>query len=253
MRILISNDDGFGKPGILLLEEIAKKIGSEVFVSAPSSNMSGAGHSLTMMTPLRINEYDDHHFSVNGTPTDSVVMALRHLMKDKPDFVFSGINNDANLSDDISYSGTVAAAMEAELFDIPAIAFSQKIDNNGEIDWEVARTYAPVALKVITEKYRFPKGILLNINFPACKVEEVKGIRVTTQGTRTIDDHVIQSVDPRGIPYYWIGPAEYRKKDDERDIGTDLGAVYHKYVSITPLSVNMTARSEMSVLGDLFS
>lgn len=253
MKFLISNDDGIGAPGILLLEEVAKKFSSEVYVFAPSSNMSGAGHSLTLKSPLRLKEHDKFHYSVNGTPTDSVVMALRYLMIEKPDFVLSGINFDSNLADDITYSGTVAAVMEACLFDVPAIAFSQKMSKDGMINWDVAKTYAPVVLKVIMDKFRFPKGVFLNVNFPSCDIKDVKGIKITHQGTRIIDDHVIQSIDPRGDPYFWIGPAEYRKNDDNKDLSTDLGAVNSGYVSITPLSIDMTARSEISVLNELFS
>lgn len=253
MKILISNDDGIGAPGIVLLEEIAKKFSDDVYVFAPSSNMSGAGHSLTLKSPLRMKEYDSHHFSVNGTPTDSVVMALRYLMKEKPDFVLSGINFDSNLADDITYSGTVAAVIEASLFDIPAVAFSQRMNNDGTINWDVARTYAPVVLKVIMDNYRFTKGVFLNVNFPACDVKDVKGIKVTNQGARAINDHVIRSTDPRGLPYFWIGAADYRKDESEKNIKTDLGAVHSKYVSITPMSIDMTARAEISVLSELFS
>jgi 5'-nucleotidase len=253
MKILLSNDDGVGAPGIVLLEKIVKKFTDDFLVVAPSSNMSGTGHSLTLKSPLRLKEVDSKHFAVNGTPTDSVVMALRYLMKKKPDFVFSGINYDANLADDITYSGTVAAAMEATLFNVPAIAFSQKMSKDGSINWNVAKTYAPVVLAVIMEKFKFADGVLLNINFPSCSVREVKGIKVTSQGSRAIEDHVIQSIDPRGKPYFWIGPAEYRKNEDDRDINTDLGAVHSKYVSITPISLDMTARSEFDMLNELFA
>ena len=203
MKILISNDDGIGSPGISLLEKVAKKFSDDVYVFAPETNMSGAGHSLTLTSPLRLREHDERHFSVDGTPTDSVVMALRYLLKEKPDFVFSGVNVDANMADDVTYSGTVAAAIEASLFDIPAIAFSQRLKKDGGIDWDVARTYAPVVLKVIMEKFRFAKGVFLNVNFPSCDVSAVKGVKITSQGTRAIDDHVIQSTDPRGKPYFW--------------------------------------------------
>jgi 5'-nucleotidase len=253
LKILISNDDGYGSTGILLLEEVAKKFSDAVYVFAPSVNMSGAGHSLTLKSPLRLKEYDDHHFSINGTPTDSVVMALRYLMKDKPDFVLSGINFDANLADDITYSGTVAVAMEACLFDIPAIAFSQRINKDGIANWDVARTYAPVVLKVIIEHYKFTKGVFLNVNFPSCDVKDVKGIRITSQSHRAIDDHVIQSIDPRGEPYFWIGTADYRHRENNKDIDTDLGAIHSWYVSITPMSIDMTARSQINTLSELFS
>ena len=253
MKILISNDDGIHAPGIKILQEIAEKITDEVVVCAPDSNMSGAGHSLTLKTPLRLTEHSAKHYSVNGTPTDSVVMALRYLLKDKPDFVFSGVNCDANLADDISYSGTVAAAIEGSLFGIPAIAFSQALGKDGKANWDIAKVYGPVVLKVILEKFKFPKGVFLNINFPAVELEKVQGIRVTSQGYRAIEDHVIQSIDPRGEPYFWIGPAEYRKKDDEKNITTDLGAINNGYVSITPLSIDMTEKSLLDSLGELFA
>ena len=253
MRILISNDDGIEAKGISVLEEIAKKFSDDVYVFAPKNNMSGAGHSLTLTSPLRMREYDNHHFSVNGTPTDSVVMALRYLLKEKPDFVFSGINFDANMADDVTYSGTVAAAIEACLFDIPSIAFSQRLDKEGNANWEIARTYAPVVLKMIMEHYKFKNGVFLNVNFPSCKLEEVKGIKITSQGTRAIDDHVIKSIDPRGVPYFWIGSADYRKNDSNKDITTDLGAIHSHYVSITPMTIDMTAREEISQLKEIFS
>jgi 5'-nucleotidase len=253
MRILISNDDGIDSAGIIVLEEIAKKFSNEVFVVAPTSNMSGAGHSLTLKSPLRLKEIDNEHFAVDGTPTDSVVMALRHIMNEKPDLVLSGINNDSNLADDITYSGTVAAAMEACLFGIPAIAFSQKISEDGSLNWDIPRTYAPIILKLIMDRFKFPEGVLLNVNFPSCDILEVKGIKITSQGTRAIEDHVIQSIDPRGEPYFWLGPADYRKKEDDNDFNTDLGAVHNGYVSITPLSLDMTSRSQMKVLNELFS
>lgn len=253
MKILISNDDGIHAPGIKILEEIAQKVADEVIVCAPDSNMSGAGHSLTLKTPLRLTEHSEKHYSVNGTPTDSVVMALRYLLNEKPDFVFSGVNCDANLADDISYSGTVAAAIEGSLFGVPSIAFSQTLSKDGKANWDVAKVYGPVVLKVILEKFKFPKGVFLNINFPAVGLEEIKGIKITSQGYRAIEDHVIQSIDPRGEPYFWIGPADYRKKDDEKDVHTDLGAINSGYISITPLSVNMTEKSLLDSLGELFS
>jgi len=252
MKILISNDDGIGAPGIKVLEEIASKIAEEVIVVAPDSNMSGAGHSLTLKTPLRLTEYDSKHYSVNGTPTDSVVMALRHVMPEKPDYVFSGINFDSNLAEDMTYSGTVSAAMEASLLGVPAIAFSQKINKDGTANWDISRLYGPIVLKLILEKFTFPSNVLLNVNFPSGDVSGVKGIKITRQGIRTIEDHVIKSIDPRGTPYFWIGPAEYRQKEDNSDIETDLGAIHSGYVSITPISLDMTSGSTIGILRDLF-
>ncbi|MDR1332996.1 MAG: 5'/3'-nucleotidase SurE [Holosporales bacterium] len=253
MRILVSNDDGISAVGIAVLEEIAKQFADDVYVVAPLTNMSAAGHSLTLKSPLRLLERDSRHFAVDGTPTDSVVMALRHVMPERPDFVLSGVNADSNLADDITYSGTVAAAMEASLFGIPAIALSQKISKDGSINWDIAREYAPVVLKMVMNNFKFGRGVLLNVNFPSGDTGSVKGIKITTQGTRAIDDHVIQSTDPRGDPYFWIGPAEYRNKEDHNDLSIDLGAVHNGYVSITPLSLNMTAVSQLRALEELFT
>jgi 5'-nucleotidase len=254
VKILLSNDDGIGAPGLIILEDIAKKFAEEVVVIAPESNMSGSGHSLTLSTPLRLKKLaDDYHFSLNGTPTDCIVMAIRHIMSQRPDFVLSGINYDSNLAEDITYSGTIAAAMEATLLGVPAIAFSQKMDKDGMVNWEIAKTYTPVVLKIIMDKFHFPKHVFLNVNFPACKINEVKGILVTRQGTRTIDDHVIMAIDPRGAPYFWIGPAEYRKNEDNKMLDTDLGAVNSGYVSITPMSLDMTDITSLKVLNELFA
>lgn len=252
MKILLSNDDGINAAGIKVLEEIASTIADTVIAVAPDSNMSGAGHSLTLKTPLRITEYDSRHYSVNGTPTDSVVMALRHIMPEKPDYVLSGINFDSNLAEDITYSGTIAAAMEGRLLGVPSIAFSQKINKDGTVNWDVARKYGPIILKMILEKFIFQPKIILNVNFPAVDVENVKGIKITTQGSRAIEDHVIKSIDPRGEAYFWIGPAEYRKREDNTDIETDLGAIHGGYISITPLSLDMTSRSTFTALKGIF-
>ena len=253
MRILLSNDDGIGAPGILLLEDIAREIAEEVYVVAPDTNMSGAGHSLTFKTPLRLKEYDDYHFSVNGTPTDSVVMAVRHIMANKPDFMMSGINCDANLAEDITYSGTVAAAMEACLLGIPSIALSQQVFKNGSVNWEVVKKHGPNIIKQIIKNYEMPKEILLNINFPALeRAEDLKGIRVTQQGFRSGEDHVIKSIDPRGNPYFWIGGAEYRRHDTTSDLDTDLGAINNDFISITPISLDLTADKAIAGLKEVF-
>ncbi len=254
MKVLISNDDGIGAPGILILEEIAKSIADEVIVVAPDSNMSGAGHSLTLKTPLRLRQHDDHHFSVNGTPTDSVVMAIKYVMPQKPDIMLSGINYDGNLAEDITYSGTVAAAMEARLLGIPSIAFSQKMFKDDSISWEVAKKYGPIIIDIILKRYTFPKDVLLNINFPAVhNVDEVRGIRITNQGFRAGEDHVIQSVDPRGDPYFWIGGADYRKNDTTTELATDLGAVNNNFISITPISLDFTAKFAIKELEEVFN
>jgi 5'-nucleotidase len=253
MKILLSNDDGITAPGLALLEEIAKKFTDDVTVVAPDSDMSGAGHSLTLRSPLRLAQHDKTHFSVNGTPTDSVVMAIRHVMPEKPDFLFSGVNYDSNMAEDITYSGTVAAAMEARLLGVPSIALSQKVGEAGKIDQNIVRTFAPKVLKAILDGFEFPEGIFLNINFPSVSVDDVKGVKITAQGTRTIEDRVIQSVDPRGKPYFWIGAADYRKNENHRDVETDLWAVQSGYISVTPISLDMTDRTSFGALNKLFA
>ncbi|MDR2074893.1 MAG: 5'/3'-nucleotidase SurE [Holosporales bacterium] len=253
MKILISNDDGIRAAGISVLEEIAKSISEDVYVVAPDTNMSGAGHSLTLKTPLRLNEHDDHHFSVNGTPTDSVVMALKHVINPKPDIMLSGINYDSNLAEDINYSGTVAAAMEACLLGVSSIAFSQRTFHDGNINWDIARKYGAGIIETIVKEFEFPKNVLLNINFPAANsVGEVRGIKITRQGFRVGENHVIQSVDPRGDPYFWIGGVEHRKNDMTKELETDLGAVNNNFISITPISLDFTAVSTMKDLEEIF-
>jgi 5'-nucleotidase len=252
MRILLTNDDGIGAAGLTVLEEIAKTVANEIFVVAPDSNMSGAGHSLTLKTPLRLHTYDDHHFSVSGTPTDSVLMAIKHVMHEKPDIVLSGINCDANLAEDITYSGTVAAAMEARILGVPSIAFSQNVPAGKTINWDVAKKYCPQILKSILDQYTFPSNVLLNINFPSADVDDVKGIRVTHQGFRAGEDHLIQSVDPRGDKYFWVGGAEYRRKDKTMELSTDLGAINNGFISVTPVSFDFTAISAIESLEKIF-
>jgi 5'-nucleotidase len=252
MKILISNDDGINAEGIKVLEEVALRFSTDVTVVAPSSNKSGAGHSLTLNDPLRVNQIYDRHYSVNGTPTDCVVVGMRHLLDEKPDFVFSGINCDSNLAEDITYSGTIAAAMEACLLGIPAIAFSQQLNEFGCANWTVSRKFAHLVIEHIIGKFKFKKNMFLNVNFPAIESDQVKGFKVTHQGFRDLgDENLIQSVDPRGVPYFWIGSADYRhKRSANIPLDSDIGAANDGYVSITPLSLDLTA---YDVIGDLES
>jgi 5'-nucleotidase len=262
MKVLLSNDDGIEAAGLSLLEDVVREFfdnnvrdesNVDIMVVAPDSDKSGSGHSLTLKRPLRLTEHDARHFSVNGTPTDCVMMAVRHIVDEKPDLMLSGVNSDANVAEDLMYSGTVAAAAEACLHGIPAIAMSQGVDKSGCINWDVARTHAPAVLGRIVGKFEFPKGVFLNINFPYGNAGDVKGVRITSQGERAIKDHVIQSIDPRGNPYFWIGPADYRKNDNHSDMATDLWAVHNGYISITPISLNKTDMQSISVLDRLFS
>jgi 5'-nucleotidase len=248
-RILISNDDGIESPGIKLLEKIARQITSDVWVVAPDQEQSGASHSLTTRRPLRARELGGQRFSVDGTPTDCVVVAVRRLLRDKaPDLVLSGINMGGNVGEDLNYSGTVAVAMEATLLGIPAMALSQDYDDGERIPWETSEAFA---LEVVRRLLRlpWPEHTLYNINFPGVPAKEAGGFAVTHQGKRAISDNLMDGVDPRGRPYYWIGPA---RETGEAEPGTDVAAVADGCVSITPIYLDLTNVTVLASLKKLF-
>lgn len=236
-RILISNDDGINAPGIKVLADIACQFSDDVWIVAPEVNNSGAGHSLTLNRPLRTRRLDDQTYAVDGTPTDCVTIAVHHLLKDHaPDLVLSGVNYGANVAEDVTYSGTVAAAMEATLLNIKAIAFSQVFEDRDSMSWRVASAWAPKVIKESTEM-AWPHGVLLNVNFPDCATSDVTGIRVCTQGTRAPGENVVERIDPRGEPYIWVGAL----RGEDRDVaGTDLSAINEKAVAVTPIHLDMT-------------
>ncbi|MFH1803600.1 MAG: 5'/3'-nucleotidase SurE [Pseudomonadota bacterium] len=235
-RILICNDDGIDAPGIKLLEQIARQLSDDVWVVAPAIEQSGAGHSLTLRHPLRIRQRDTQHFAVDGTPTDCILLALQQIMRDSPpDIVLSGINRGGNLGEDVTYSGTVAAAMEATLLNVPAIAFSQYFSGN-VIDWSVAERHLADVTRTLI-KTGWPKGVLINVNFPESEKDGGARIRVTTQGQRKIGDHIAERLDPRGEPYYWIGAILADLPEDEN---SDLRVIDRGDISVTPISLDFT-------------
>ena len=248
MKILISNDDGIGKSGILALEEVAKRFTEDVYIVAPKENMSGAGHSMTLSHPLRMIKQDDRHFAVTGTPTDCIIMAMNYILDDIPDLVLSGINSDSNLAEDITYSGTIAAAMEGCIFGAKSVALSQALDKNGEANWDIAKEIAFDTIDTILKKYQFKPKIFLNVNLPCVeKREDIKGIKITSHGMRKrVEDCIIRSVDPRREEYFWLGSADYRKNNTCHDLTIDLGAINNNYVSITPIVLDMTANEELN-------
>jgi 5'-nucleotidase len=252
LRILITNDDGYRAEGIKVLEEIARSITNDVWVVAPDTEQSGVSHSLTLRTPLRIISHsdDERHFSVDGTPTDSVVIALKRIMLEcKPDLVLSGINHGSNLGEDITYSGTVSAAMEATLLDVPAIALSQKIGLQDNICFDVAKQYAKdVILKLFDAK--IPYNTLMNVNFPHCDIDEVKGVKIMPQGKRKIGDNLYEYHDPRGKPCYWIG---FDRSLTKERSDSDLFAVNDGYITITPISLDLTNYTELNRLKENFN
>ncbi len=231
-RILITNDDGIHSEGIEALEAAMNEIG-EVYVVAPASEMSGASHSLTLERPLRIRQIDERHWTVDGTPTDCVTLALNRILTDgdRPDICVSGINHGANLGDDATYSGTVAGAMEATILGLPGLAFSLVATRTHDFT-ESAKVATAVTRKALAEG--LPDWTLLNINIPK---GTPKGIRVTRQGFKEAKPVISEHTDPRGKLYYWIGEvrAGFRAEG-----GTDFEAVDEGYVSVTPMRSDLT-------------
>jgi 5'-nucleotidase len=239
LRILVTNDDGINAAGLRVLERVATQLSDDVWVVAPETNQSGASHSLTMHRPLRIREISKRRFAVDGTPTDCVLLALQIIVKDKPvDLVLSGVNHGGNLGEDVTYSGTIAAAMEATLFNVPAIAWSQVYQNGHRVKWgTAARFAADIASRLFSDDW--PKDLLVNVNFPDRIASRVRGYRVTSQGKRKLGDELLERIDPRGRPYVWIGGLRI---DETHQEGSDLQAVAQGYVSITPIHMDMTHR-----------
>ena len=243
MRILVSNDDGIDAPGLKALGEIARQLSDDVWTVAPEVNHSGAGHSLSLREPIRMRKLDERTFAVRGTPTDCVIMGVRHVMDKRPDLILSGVNMGQNLAEDVTYSGTIAAAFEGTLVGVRSIALSQALGIGGKPgvrgpDWQTCTQHAPDIVRRLLALEWAP-NTLMNVNFPDCTPEEVQGIQVTRQGRR--DQEVLQIDERRdtwGTPYYWLG---FRSRKSSAPEGTDLRAVYDGYVSVTPLSLNLTS------------
>lgn len=249
MRILLTNDDGIHAPGLALLEAIAAELSDDVTVCAPAEEQSGAGHSLTLHMPVRLHRFGEKRYAVTGTPTDAVNLALRKLFPDAlPDLVISGINNGENLADDITYSGTISAAMEGALAGIPAIALSQALRDAGH-GFAAAEGWAARVLKPLLDA-PMPKRTLINVNFPALASGAVKGVRVARQGFHDYArGSVVESTDPRGRPYFWFGLEDV---EHTLDHGTDLEAVNDGYVSVTPLQLDFTHHASIGLLAERF-
>lgn len=248
-RILVTNDDGVNARGLDILAEIARGFSDDVWIVAPEAEQSGAGHSLTLRRPLRMTQRGERRYSVDGTPTDCVLMAVGHLLKDrKPDLALSGINRGGNLGEDLTYSGTVAAAMEGTLTGVPSIALSQVYEDGARPDWETARQFAPDIVRRLVEA-GWPDGVLINVNFPAGGPAAVQGSQVVGLGRRKIGDHLVERRDPRGVPYYWIG--SLRNEEPNRP-QTDLAAVMEGYIAITPVHLDLTDRPTVRTLKAVF-
>lgn len=245
LRILVTNDDGINAPGLRVLERIARTLSTDVWVVAPETNQSGASHSLTMHRPLRIRKVSRRRFAVDGTPTDCVLLALQIVIKDGPvDLVLSGVNHGANLGEDVTYSGTIAAAMEATLFNVPAIALSQSCRNGHPVKWATVEHYAPGIISRLFA-IQWMKDLLFNVNFPDVVAASVNGMRVTAQGKRKLGDDLLERIDPRGQPYVWIGGL---RAEEAHPDGTDLHAVAEGFISVTPVHMDMTHRASFERL-----
>jgi 5'-nucleotidase len=253
MRILLTNDDGINAPGLKVLEEIARQFSDDIWICAPSEEQSGAGHSLTLTRPVRLHKHGERRFAVSGTPTDSVMMALREVMPDAPDIILSGVNRGANLADDITYSGTVSAAIEGALAGIRSIAFSQVYAREGmgdEVPFGAALEWGPKVLSRLIDA-PMAERTLINVNFPAVPADDVKGIRVVRQGFHDYArGTIVEGRDPRGYRYFWFGLDQI---EHTLDHGTDLEAIEEGFVAVTPLQLDLTHYSTIGILADRFA
>lgn len=236
MEFLISNDDGIEAIGIRVLADCMRGLGNLTIV-APDKNCSGASNSLTLDSPIRIKELEDGVYRVSGTPTDCVHVALTGLLAEDPDIVVSGINAGANLGDDVIYSGTVAAAMEGRFLGYPALALSLVLGEDSEHHYY--DTAGEVAIRLVKQLQRdpLPADTILNVNVPDCPWSEIRGFEVTRLGYRHRAEPVVKTVDPRGREMYWIGPAG---AEQDAGPGTDFDAIRRKYISVTPIHVDLT-------------
>jgi len=250
LRILVTNDDGVHAPGIEVLEAIARELSDDVWIVGPAEEQSGAGHSLTLADPVRIRQLSERRYAVRGTPTDSVMLGIGVVMKDlRPDLILSGVNRGANLAEDVTYSGTVSAAMEGTLAGVRSVALSQTFgDPNGEFEpFACARAWGASVVRALL-KVDWAKGVLMNVNFPPVGPSAVRGIRVTEQGFHDYGRLIIDArEDMRGTPYYWFGLGPDATQPGHE---TDLKAIREGYISVTPLHLDLTHYPTIAALRD---
>ncbi len=253
MRILVTNDDGIHSEGLDICEEIGRALSDDVWVVAPEHDQSGVAHSLSLNDPLRLRQVAERRFAVRGTPTDCVIMGVRHVLDGKEvDLILSGVNRGRNIGEDVIYSGTVAGAMEGAVLNIPSFALSQSYNSRSGHPpfWETSQRLAPdIIRKVLAQGVR--RDALININFPDCRPEEVKGIAVASLGRRRQERlHIDKRHDGRGNPYYWIA---YTRQNSFQPVdGTDMAAIDSQFIAVTPLKIDITDESGMTGLAKLF-
>ena len=253
MRILLTNDDGINAPGLEVLERLALALSDDVWIVAPAEEQSGAGHSLTLTRPVRLRQHAERKWSVTGTPSDAVAMALKRLLPGPPDVLLSGINRGANLGDDITYSGTVSAAFEGALAGIRAIALSQVYAGEGvgdRVSFAAAEAWGERVLRPLLET-PFAERTLVNVNFPPLDPQAVQGIRVVRQGFHDYArGSVVEGTDPRGYPYYWFGLHGIEHTPGHQ---TDLEAIADGFVAVTPLHLDLTYQPALLALAERFA
>jgi 5'-nucleotidase len=253
MRILVTNDDGIHSDGLDACVEIARALSDDVWIVAPEYDQSGVSHSLSLNDPLRLRPVGERRFAVKGTPTDCVIMASRHILKDHPpDLVLAGVNRGRNAGEDVIYSGTVAGAVEGTILGIPSFALSQSYLSRSDQPphWATAIRNGPDIIRRALDA-GIPRDVLININFPNCPPEQVKGIAVAAQGRNRQERLQIESrYDGRGNAYYWI--AYVRLRSAPPQTGTDISALADNRIAVTPLRLDMTDEPFMTKLAELF-
>ena len=251
LRILLVNDDGVHAEGLAVLEHIARSVSEDVWTVAPAEEQSGMSRALTLNAPLRVAKLDERRFAVTGTPTDCVHMAVHGLIEGRaPDLVLSGVNHGQNIAEDVTFSGTVAGAMQGVQLGIPSIAFSQAygLEGRAAIRWDAARAHGPEVLARLLSA-RWSENVLMNVNFPDRPADKVAGVETTVQGAR--DQTILYAdrrTDLRGRDYYWLG---FTGKKSDPPVGADLRAVYEGRISITPLHLDLTHHDTRARLAEV--
>lgn len=251
MRILLTNDDGIHADGLGVLERIARALSDDVWIVAPETDQSGLSHSLTLSAPLRRRKAGDKRFAISGTPTDCVIMAVKHILPEPPDLVLSGVNAGQNICEDVSYSGTVAGAMEGTMLGLPSIALSQTFapDRDREALWQTAERHGPAIVEKLAAR-AFQRGVLFNVNFPAVAPDDVAGIEVTRQGNLEYNLALEERQDGRGFPYFWL---KFGRQAGPEMEGSDLAAITAGRISVTPLKLDLTAHDLRQELAGVFA
>lgn len=250
-RILVVNDDGITTPGLKVLERIAKSLSKDVWICAPEIEQSGMSHAFTVTGTIRVQRLGPRRFSVSGSPTDCVLLAVNELIKDrKPDIVLSGVNRGANLAEDVIYSGTVAGAMEGALLGIRSIALSQMYAPGRKIDWDAVQKCGADVIRSLLAK-DWTRDVFMNVNFPACKASVVKGIAVVPQGRRSGGYEIHRITPMRGREYYMLGESQHG--DDMRRGDSDYKAVDRDEIAVTPLHVDLTHRGSLTTIRSDFA